>query len=157
MTAACPLGKKHTVQHSEVFDAPSPRVWALLTDWGGIVNWMPDGYIRSLRLEGRGRGAVRHLVTLRGAAVSERLDEMDEQRGLLTLSIVEPMPWGMSTYSAQARLAETEPGRCKLTWRGTFEMADSKTSPDELAVLLQKSYIRMFQGIRNELSRSGRG
>jgi len=36
-------------------------------------------------------------------------------------------------------------------------MADSKTSPDELAVLLQKSYIRMFQGIRNELSRSGRG
>jgi len=157
VTAARPLSTKHSAQLSEVFDAPASRVWALLTDWGGIVNWMPDGHIRSLRLEGRGRGAVRHLVTLRGVAVSERLDEMDEQHGLLNLSIVEPMPWGMSTYSAQARLTEPQPGRCKLTWRGTFEMAESKTSPDELAVLLKKSYATMFKGIRNELSRPYRG
>lgn len=147
------MSAQRSVQHTEVFDAPVSRVWALLADWGGIADWMPDGYIRSLRLDGSGPGAVRHLVTLHGVNVAERLDEMDEERGLLNLSIIEPMPWGMSSYSAQARLSAPEPDRCKLTWRGTFEMADDTASADELAVLLKKSYARMFKGIRNELSR----
>jgi uncharacterized protein YndB with AHSA1/START domain len=55
-----------SVTATEEFDAPASAVWKLLTDWGGIVDWMPDGYIRGLRLDGHGIGAIRHLVTEKG-------------------------------------------------------------------------------------------
>lgn len=135
-----------------MFDVPASSVWELLTDWGGVIDWMPDGYIKSLRLEGEGRGAIRHLVTGQGVAISERLDQMDEDRGILHLSIIEPLPWDMLSYKARAELEHIDSERCRLSWCGSFELAQGGQAGDELAVLLKKSYLKMFQGIRNELS-----
>ncbi len=152
-----PSSKRQSVEYSEVFDAPASRLWSLLVDWGGIVEWMPDGYIRSLRLEGKGTGAVRHLVTGQGVTISERLDEIDAHNGRLRLSIIEPLPWGMLSYSARARLKKIGPDQCELNWRGTFELPTGDASSGKLAALLEHSYARMFKGLRNELARPGAG
>ncbi len=146
------MSYKHSASHSELFDAPASSVWDLLTDWGGIIDWMPDGYIKSLRLEGEGRGAIRHLVTGQGVTISERLDHMDEDRGILYLSIIDPLPWDMLSYKARAQLEYIDPAQCRLNWRGTFELAQGGQARDELAAVLKNSYVKMFQGIRNELS-----
>ena len=112
---------------------------------------MPDGYIRSLQIEGTGAGAIRHLVTGKGVAISERLDELDEIHGRLRLSIIEPLPWGMLSYTAQAHMEDIASGECELTWCGTFELPEGGAPAEELAALLKKSYITMFRGIREQV------
>ena len=135
-----------------MLNAPVSAVWDLLTDWAGIIDWMPDGYIQSLSCEGQGAGAVRHLVTSKGVAISERLDSLDSELGLICLSIIDPLPWGMLTYSANAQL-QARGAHCQLIWRGIFELPASGRQADELANLLKKSYTTMFRGIGNELQR----
>ena len=137
-----------SVTATEEFDVPAAAVWALLVDWGGIGNWMPDGYIRSLRLEGQGVGAIRHLVTGQGVQLSERLDALDETAGTLELSMVGALPWGLVSYRASVRLVRLSQHRCRLTWQGTFETADGGAQSEQMATLLSKSYAKMFLGIR---------
>lgn len=106
------LNHKESVIHTEEFYTPASSVWNLLIDWKSIIDWMPDGYIRSLVIHGEGTGVVRHLVTGEGVAISERLDEMDEERGILKLSIIDPLPWGMLSYTAEAQLDHLGRDRC---------------------------------------------
>ena len=146
------LSYRQSASHSELFDVPASSVWELLTDWGGIIDWMPDGYIKSLRLEGEGRGAIRHLVTGQGVVITERLDQMDEDSGILYLSMIDPLPWDMLSYKARSELEHIDPEQCRLSWCGSFELAQGGQACDELTALLKKSYVKMFQGIRNELS-----
>ena len=119
-----------------------------MTDWGSIIDWMPEGYIQQLRMEGSGVGAVRHLLTGQGVVVSERLDKIDRKNGILELSIIEPMPWEMLSYSAYAQLLAVGNGQSRLCWHGTFEMTKDNADADSLAVLLKKSYKKMFEGIK---------
>jgi hypothetical protein len=142
------LSNIRSVTTTEEFDAPASSVWDLLVDWGGIVAWMPDGYIRSLRLEGQGVGAIRHLVTGQGVQVSERLDACDEEAGTLELSIVGAMPWGLVSYRASVTLVRLSDHSCRLTWQGTFETPDAGAQSEQIATLLRKSYAKMFLGIR---------
>jgi hypothetical protein len=117
-------------------------------DWAAIIDWMPDGYVQSLRMEGQGLGAIRHLVTLKGIQLSERLDSMNESSGALALSLVEPLPWGLLSYRARGKLDSFSQSRCRLTWQGTLEMPDRGPEYDKVANLLRKSYAKMFEGIR---------
>jgi carbon monoxide dehydrogenase subunit G len=148
---------RQSVSHSEEIRAPLAAVWDLLTDWAGIIDWMPDSYIRSLRMEGRGEGAVRHLVTGKGVPISEKLVAMDPQRGILLLSIIDPLPWGMLSYSARAQLEDVGEEYCRLSWCGTFELPAGGRQADELTALLKKSYATMFKGIVGELERISGG
>jgi hypothetical protein len=150
------LNYQQSVNHSGEISAPFEAVWELLIDWAGIINWMPDGHIQSLRCEGQGEGAVRHLVTGKGVPISEKLDGVDRKNGILRLSIIAPLPWGMLSYSAQAHLKENG-AHCHLKWRGTFELTESDQQADELSKLLKMSYETMFKGIRNELQRMNKG
>jgi hypothetical protein len=144
------LSHIQSVTATEEFDAPAAAVWRLLTDWGGIAGWMPDGYIRSLRLEGQGIGAIRHLVTGQGVELAERLDALDESAGTLALSMVGALPWELLSYRASARLTRVSDSRCRLDWTGTFEMPAGDPRIDRVANLLGKSYAKMFLGIRRE-------
>ena len=139
-----------SVAHTEEFDAPASAVWGLLADWGGIADWMPAGNIQSLQMEGQGIGAIRHLVTPQGVNISEQLDTLDEESGILELSIIEPLPWGMLSYTARGTVARISDKRCRLTWRGTFATPESGSQSNELAHLLKKLYSTMFLGLRRE-------
>ena len=145
---AAPLILARTVVHAEVFEASAAAVWKLLVDWAGIGLWMPEAHIRSVEIEGSGPGAVRHLVTGQGVRIAERLDTADEAAGIVELSILEPLPWGMLSYRARATLQQLGGNRCRLTWRGTFTMPESGPDPEALARFLKKAYQAMFLGIR---------
>jgi hypothetical protein len=145
------MSHTETITDSAVFEASSAAVWNLLVDWAAIVDWMPDGYIQSLRMEGKGLGAIRHLVTLKGVHLSERLDVMDESSGVLELSLIEPLPWGLVSYRARGKLDLFGENSCRLTWQGTLEMLDCGPDFDSLANLLRNSYARMFLGIKREV------
>ena len=143
------MSHTETITDSTVFEASSSAVWNLLVDWAAIVEWMPDGYVQSLRMEGQGPGAIRHLVTLKGVHLSERLDVMDESSGVLELSLVGPLPWGLLSYRARGKLDSISDNRSRLTWRGTLEMPERGPEFDSVAKLLRKSYARMFLGIKS--------
>jgi hypothetical protein len=137
-----------TITDAAEFDAPASVVWQLLMDWAAIVDWMPDGYVQSLRMEGQGLGAIRHLVTLKGVQLSERLDEVDEESGVLALSMLDPLPWGLLSYRARGKLDSISDRRSRLAWQGTLEMPEHGPESDKVANLLRKSYAKMFEGIR---------
>jgi hypothetical protein len=150
------LSNVASVTHAEEFDVPASAVWQLLLDWAAIVDWMPGGVIASLRMEGQGIGAIRHLVTGKGVALSERLDSADEKAGILELSLVGQLPWGLLSYRARAQVLGISPESCQLTWRGTFETPESGEQADRVAHLLAKSYANMFLGVRRETARRHR-
>lgn len=137
-----------TIEDEAEFRAPASRVWALLLDWPAIVDWMPDGYVQSLRMEGEGIGAIRHLVTGQGAEIAERLDGADESSGVLELSLVAPLPWGLLSYRARGKLESVSDVSCRLNWQGMMEMQEHGPECGRVAHLLRKSYAKMFEGIR---------
>ena len=144
-----------SITHAGEFNAPARVVWNTLIDWAAIIDWMPDGYIRELRMDsqcpGREPGAIRHLVTGNGVALSERLDHADEATGVLELSLVEPLPWGLLSYRARGKLDDLPDHRCRLTWSSTLEMPQPGTEADRVVKLLQKSYAKMFLGIKRRV------
>jgi len=137
------------IEDTAEFEAPASRVWELLMDWAAIADWMPDGYVQSLRMEGDGIGAIRYLVTGQGAEIAERLDGADESSGVLELSLLDPLPWGLLSYHARGRLERLECGRSRLRWQGTLEMPERGRELDSVVRLLLKSYAKMFEGIRD--------
>jgi hypothetical protein len=139
-----------SLTHTEEFEVPAGTVWDLLADWGGILDWMPDNYIQSLRLEGQGVGAVRHLVTGKGVRLSERLDTLNKESGILELSLVNELPWGFLSYRARGKLEAISENQCRLTWQGTLEMPACGPESGRVTALLKKSYENMFLGIRRE-------
>jgi len=142
------LSRFETITAEAEFSAPPSAVWELLVDWAAIVDWMPGGYIRSLEYDGHGPGVVRHLVTTQGVRLSERLDRADESAGLLELSLVGDLPWGLLSYAARGKIDALPAGGSRLKWQGTLEMPDNDQDVAEVALLLRKSYAKMLQGIR---------
>ncbi len=100
-------------------------------------------------MEGHGQGATRHLVTGKGIQLAERLDSADESTGVLELSLLDPLPWGMLSYRARGKLDSISDQRSRLTWQGTIEMPGCGPDFDKVANLLHKSYGKMFEGIRS--------
>ena len=141
------LSQVLTITDSSEFDAPIQAVWNLLMDWGAIVDWMPDGYIQKLKLEGQGEGAIRYLVTGKNVELAERLDRADERSGILELSLVDPLPWGLLSYRARGKLDRISSNRCRLRWQGTLKMPDNGPETERVTNLLRKSYSKMFLGI----------
>ena len=141
-----------SLTHAGEFNAPAAAVWNVLIDWPAIIDWMPDGFIRELRMDrlcpDRGPGAIRHLVTGQGVSLSERLDRADEAAGVLELSLVEPLPWGLLSYRARGKLDDLPGNRCRLTWSSTLEMPQPGIEADRVVALLEKSYAKMFLGIK---------
>jgi hypothetical protein len=149
------LSHSESITHSGEFNAPAGVVWNILADWADIIHWMPDGYIQKLRMDDQcpqqGPGAVRHLVTGQGVPLSERLDQADETTGVLELSLVSSLPWGLLSYRARGTLDALPGNRCRLTWSGTPEMPQPGIEADRVVNLLQKSYAKMFLGIKRKV------
>ena len=145
------MGHFVRIADSAEFKAPAERVWSLLLDWAALIDWMPDGYIQSLGMEGSGVGAIRHLVTGKGIHLSERLDKADEAAGLLELSLVGDLPWNLLSYHARGTLESLGKNASRLNWTGTAELPRIGAEADFAVKVLGTSYRKMFQGIRREV------
>lgn len=91
------------------------KVFAALTDFGGIGKLLPDA-IESCKLEGQGVGALR-TVKLKGTpgTVVERLEAAYDQR-LFSYSIVAECPLPFDKYHAVVTLADAPNGGCQIAY-----------------------------------------
>ncbi len=107
-----------TVTVSEDIDASAEKVWAALSDFGGI---RVGGPITSVETEGEGVGMVR-TIGMGGGKIVERLDRHDPEARVFAYSIInEDCPLPVAGYSATVTISETAPDSCNVHWTGSFE------------------------------------
>lgn len=107
-----------TVTVSEDVNASADRVWAALSDFGGIK---VGGPITSVEVEGQGVGMVRTLG-LGGGKVVERLDRLDPAERVFSYSIInDDCPLPVSGYAATVRITDKGDGTCNVNWSSEFE------------------------------------
>ena len=98
---------------------PAERIWAVLADFAGFLNWAGAGEIR---IEGEGVGMIRHLKMAVGE-VAERLDVLDHNEKVMGYSLVYGEPIGMKTYRARVQVVPADSDSCEIHWQGEFEPA----------------------------------
>ncbi len=107
-----------TVTVTETIAGPAAKVWALLSDFGGVK---VGGPIASVTVEGEGVGMVRTLG-LGGGLVVERLDAYDPAAMTFGYSILnDDSPLPVQGYAASVRIADLGDGTCRVDWSGNFE------------------------------------
>jgi hypothetical protein len=131
-------------------EAPAPRVWALLADFGNIQAWWPRDsalQIERVELEGEGIGMVRHIYN-HGVpqCASERLDLLDPQTFTLVLSIVGERPGGITAYVATSRLLPLGESACRMEHRALVTTVPGRERAVER--FLQQAYAGMFAGLK---------
>jgi hypothetical protein len=55
------------------------------------------------------------------------------------------------SYRARGKLDELPDQRCRLTWSSTLELPQPGAEADRVVNLLQKSYAKMFLGIKRRV------
>ncbi len=123
---------------------PRAKVFAALMDFGGLGKFLPE-VIESIRLEGSGIGACRH-ITLKGqpGTVVERL-EAGYDGHLFSYSIVAESPLPMEHYHAVVRLEDAANGGTYIAY-GSNWVAKGAPAAD-VAALLGGFYGSIIDGI----------
>lgn len=133
-----------TVEVEDRIAAPLEKVWTLVSDFTGFVEAQGLPCIA----EGEGVGMTRTL-SLGGATIIERLEELDPGTHTTSYSIVEsPLP--LTAYQAWIRLTDTGDGDTHIRWWGTFE----PTGGDEASVseMISGIYTGGIAGIKKVLA-----
>lgn len=127
-------------------DAPADRVWSLIADFGAIGDWWPPGLITKVENVGEGVGMVRHIHTVIGIVLQEKLESIDDEERCLELTIVGDLPAGMSDYQARGKLHDLGPDRCRVEWTGTYKVPGPEAEKAARG-FIEGAYEAMFQGL----------
>jgi len=65
-----------SITSSREYDAPPERLWAIVGDFSAPQKWLPG--VADCRIERDGSSEVRHVTTVDGAQISEKLVERDD-------------------------------------------------------------------------------
>ena len=129
------------VSTKTTLNAPAETVWALISDFGSLSEYVEAA--TTCVLEGEGIGAVRVITLPDGAILKERLERLEADTMTLEYSITEgPLP--VADYRSVMTLTETE-GGCTLSWEGRF-LADG-ASDEEAAAAMKGIYEMGFSGL----------
>jgi hypothetical protein len=128
------------------FPVSASRIWELIADFGGIGEWWPEGTLTRVEVEGEGVGMVRHMHTVVGLVLSERLDGIDPSGKRIDLSITGDLPGGISDYSAFGRVVEVAPDRCRLEWTGSYRVPSREDEAGARA-FLEGAYEMQARGL----------
>ncbi len=109
-----------SVAHSIEIDARPDEVWAVVSDFVGLINWLP-GFESSHLVLGENNipGAIRELRRGNGTTVREQLVEWDPYRKTLTYRYADGAVIS-SDYRATVLLTELAGGRTRVDWSATF-------------------------------------
>lgn len=110
------------------------KVWAVVSDFGGIGGWMPG--IDSCRVE----GDTRILETM-GMTISERLVSKDETARSLTYSIVDGAP--VESHQAVITVAPDGAGS-HVTWV-------VEATPDAMADVMATVYQQALEALKQHV------
>jgi hypothetical protein len=132
-----------TVTVSEDIAASADRVWAILSDFGGI---RVGGPITSVAVEGEGVGMVRTLG-IGGGQVVERLDQLDPAARVFGYCILnDDCPLPVADYAATVKITDKGDGTCNVEWTGRFE--PKGTSEAEASKVVEGIYRGGIAGAR---------
>ena len=112
------MGRQAEVVVRRRVAAPAERVWALLSDFGGLADLSP--MIQSCTVEGEGVGAVRTLGMPGGATLQERLEGHDERQKTFSYSIIGNNPLPFTGYLSTVKVEPDGRDACLVDWRGRF-------------------------------------
>lgn len=126
--------------------APADEVWSLIADFGAIGDWWPPGLITRVENVGEGIGMVRHIHTVIGIVLREKLESLDHEDRSLELSIVGDLPSGMTDYHARGKVHELSPDRCRIEWTGTYKVPGPEAEEGARS-FIEGAYTMMLQGL----------
>ena len=115
-----------TVEVEDRIAAPLEKVWAVVSDFTGFIEAQGVPYTS----DGEGIGMTR-TISMGGAEVTERLEELDEPTHTTSYSIVSaPLP--LRDYQAWIALRDAEDGSTGIRWWSNFEPegADEQSAAD---------------------------
>ncbi len=112
-------------------NAPADAVWAIVSDFGGIGNWMPG--IESCVLKDEHR-----VLETMGMTITERLVSQDDAGRVQVYSITDGVP----VESHEATITVTESGDgSHVTW-------EVQASPDEMTDLMVGVYQASLEALK---------
>lgn len=112
---------------TDVIERPIERVWALVSDFPGLMRWHPQ--LTDCVTTGTGVGSERR-VSLPDRSAVERLDVLDHESHVLQYTVTETADPRVLGVSGRIELATEGEGRTRVTW--TFGLPD--THPEAEAV-----------------------
>ena len=89
---------------------------------------------------------VRHIHTVIGIVLQEKLESIDNEQRCLELTIVGDLPAGMSDYQASGKLHALGPDRCRIEWTGTYKVPGPEAEQAARG-FIEGAYEAMFQGL----------
>ena len=132
---------------NEKLGVPAARVWEVIRNFGGLLDWAEG--IESCTVEGDGIGAVRTLGLRGGLKLNERLEAYEEDARTLSYSIVGDSPLPVTGYLSTIHV-EDEGDSSTIEWRGTFEPAGSADRA-QVEGIIRGVYTSSIQSLRVKL------
>ena len=130
-------------------DAPAEKVWEVLADFSGFLNWAGGG-AGEITIEGEGIGMVRHLK-MSGDEIAEKLILLDPIKRMLGYELVYGEPLGMKQYKAIVQVVD-DGTFCEIIWKGEFDTGDLN-SEEPTADALSAAYEGMTEALVSYLNR----
>ena len=133
------------VKVNGTINAPAEDVWKLVSNFNGLDKFVEA--ITESSIESSGVGAVRTLTLQDGGKVKEKLESLDNDRRILTYSIVDsPMP--IQNYKGIIQVREISDTQSLFTWSSTFETDEGVE--DEMKEAMEELYSLGVEGLKNK-------
>lgn len=98
---------------------PADAVWQIVSQFDGLPDWNPA--VESSEVEpAAGGGTMRRIRLAGGAAVVERLTQLDESGRIFGYEVLEGPP-PFKNHRARMRVKEVPGGGCEVEWTAEFE------------------------------------
>jgi hypothetical protein len=128
-------------------NAPAKKVWEKVSDFGNLHTFVDA--IASCTTEETENGIIRTLTLQDGGEVTERLENLDNERRILNYSIVDsPMP--IRNYSGSMQVKEAGDNQSDFLWSSTFEVSEG--SENEIKEALEGLYSLGVEGLRKNFA-----
>jgi len=107
-----------STQASIDIPASADQVWNLVAGFNSLAQWLP----MIQQSEAQEHGRLRHLTTVDGTVIVERLESYDNAARTYSYSITQG-PFPVTDYLATLKVIEVDAGNSRVEWGGRFTPA----------------------------------
>lgn len=123
------------------------KVWNLVSDFGALDTFVES--IKECSTDGQNVETIRVLTLQDGVKVKEKLESLDNEKRVLTYSIIEsPLP--IKKYLGRVEVIELSDRTSEFIWSSTFETADG--TEKEMEQALTGLYSEGVEGLKKKFS-----
>ncbi len=126
-------------------DLPAEQVWEEMRHFDRVLKWIPGGDKSTIKVKGKGIGAVRDIELATQGYVQHRLIAYDEKQRTFAYELTAGKPIGMQEYRVVASVTPIDEGHCTIRWAGTMT-ADESLNEAEVGHALEVALGNMVTG-----------